>query len=326
MALPRDVTLSILYALPLVVAAQRLRSVETLLAAGGTSLAYLGAALLQAVSPSAAVIRASILLVVGALCYLLARRIEETRRARAEAEAARAELQSFLGMVAHDLRGPLTTVTMTSQLLTMDDATDAARERAAGLLQPEVNRMQRLVGDLADAARIGAGTFSVEVRREDCAAIVRRVVDGQRLASHGREIELDVPETLEVACDPDRLAQVLNNLVSNAVKYSRANDKVSVELRKVGDHVEIRVSDQGPGIDPADLERLFKPFSRLASGNRKPGLGLGLYIVDAIVRAHGGRVWAQSPGTGRGSTFTVELPVARTGAAGKGGSRTSTAR
>ncbi|MBI4491769.1 MAG: HAMP domain-containing histidine kinase [Chloroflexi bacterium] len=171
--------------------------------------------------------------------------------------------------------------------------------------------MDRLVVDLMDAARIGAGAFQVQPQPTDLVALASQVVQTQQASSPHHCIKLETPDQLEGVWDPDRLAQVLNNLVGNAVKYSPGGGEVQVQLRREDGQAVVSVSDQGSGIRLEDLPLLFQPFSRLYVGLGTRGAGLGLYIAQGIVRAHAGRIWATSPGPGQGATFTFSLPLRR---------------
>lgn len=174
-------------------------------------------------------------------------------------------------------------------------------------------RMDRLVDDLMDVSRIESGRFSVQPRPTDLVQIARSVVEVQQAATEKHRIVLEAPDRLEGMWDPDRLAQALTNLVSNAIKYSPGGGMVWVRVRADAAAAEVSVTDQGMGIYSEALPYLFQPYARLDHRKRVPGVGLGLYITKAIIEAHGGQIWASSPGPGRGSTFSFRLPRRGTG-------------
>ncbi len=232
------------------------------------------------------------------------------------------ERLAFLGGVAHDLRNPLSALKL---------ATDAARrgqqppsaERAAhalAIVGRQIDRLDRMVGDLLDATRIESGRL--ELRREvaDVGAIVRQVVELYRPVSPEHAIVLvDPEERVLIDCDPVRIDQVVTNLLSNAIKYSPRGGRVTASVAVDGGRAIVAVSDEGMGIAPEDLPRIFEPFHR--SGRSRelvPGVGLGLSVARKIVMGHGGTLDVASR-VGAGSTFRVSLPLARAGpAAGLG--------
>ncbi|MBI4495280.1 MAG: HAMP domain-containing histidine kinase [Chloroflexi bacterium] len=306
---PGLLPLGVLYAIPMLVAARRLSPGATAAVAALALLLYASNEVLRQRSLGAVEVREVTLLVVAYLSYLLAARMREAERARQEAEMARQQLQRFLGMVVHDLRGPMTAILGSAQMAVRPDASPEHRERALATIGRQVRRMDRLVADLADAARIGAGRFEVQPQPTDLAALARRVVETAAAASARHRVRLEAPEQLEGAWDPDRLEQVLTNLVSNAIKYSPDGGEIRLSLRRKEGQAVASVVDQGIGLSPEDLQRLFQPFSRLDTAKGFQGTGLGLYISAAIVQAHGGRLWARSDGAGKGSTFTFTLPL-----------------
>jgi PAS domain S-box-containing protein len=242
-----------------------------------------------------------------------ARALAEAERRRDEAERARASLQTFLGVVAHDLRGPLTAIRAGAQLLRRRAGAPSPERlgRALESIEDETRRMDELVGHLVDAARIGAGQLEVRPAPADLAALARRAVAAAQATTERHRLVLEAPERLEGEWDPGLLARVLDNLLGNAVKYSPEGGAVRVRVGRQDDRAIVSVSDRGIGLRPEELPRLFQLFARLEAGREVEGSGLGLYIVHGIVAAHGGRIWAESPGPGAGATFTVALPLER---------------
>jgi signal transduction histidine kinase len=179
--------------------------------------------------------------------------------------------------------------------------------------------MSRLLDDVVDAGRVGAGHFSVVPAPVDLANAVRDVVAlrGAAAPSHHIVVELPpAPGALSGNWDRMRIEQVLANLVSNAVRYAPEETEIRIAARRDGDEVLLSVADQGPGIAEEDARQLFRPFSRLQRDAKVPGMGLGLYLSKAIVEAHGGRLWVESR-VGEGSTFFVALPCPRPPSGGK---------
>jgi signal transduction histidine kinase len=234
--------------------------------------------------------------------------------AQKNAELARLnELKSqFLGMAAHDLRNPLTVIMAYSEFL-LQDAAQLSKDQHDFLTT--INRlsqfMTHLVNDLLDVAAIESGRLELDLAPVDLATWVSENVARNRLLAARKQIDLQltVAATPRLLVDASKIEQVLDNLISNAIKFSPPGSQVQVILDQTDDGVRIAVRDQGPGISPEDQERLFKPFQRArteATGGEK-STGLGLVIVKRIVEAHGGRIWLESQ-VGEGSTFYVVLP------------------
>jgi len=240
----------------------------------------------------------------------------ERTRLYAEAQQRAAELleererrEMFVSAVAHELRGAMTP--LLGYLYFLDRWETLAPDRQATVkanLRAQIDRLNRLVSDLLDVSRIAAGRFHLERTTTDLVAIAREVVAAQQATTTRHRLMLEAPPSLPGRWDPDRLAQALTNLLSNAIKYTPEGGEIRVRLWSTDREVCVAVTDPGIGLRPEDLPLLFQPYSRLYRERRARGLGLGLYITRAIVEAHGGRIWAESPGPGRGSTFTFCLP------------------
>lgn len=225
-------------------------------------------------------------------------------------QESREEREQFLGMVTHEIKGVLTVLSGYTQLIASPEGRRPdIVERLAVAVPPQMQRLARLVNDLQDLSRIERGSFEIHRGRCDLAELARSVVEEQRSATRRHRILLE--SEVEVLCGPwdrDRLAQVLSNLVRNAVNYSPAGGDVTVRVAVLEGQARVSVSDQGVGIALEDLPRLFKPYSRLERTRGVKGTGLGLLISKAIVEAHGGEIDVQSQ-PGRGSTFTFTLPM-----------------
>ncbi len=238
----------------------------------------------------------------------IARRAVEADDARAQATIAHQSLQRFLGMVAHDLRAPLTVLLGCVEVLEATTRTTPAERRKAinGIVRT-TQRIERLSADLLDASRIGAGRFEVRPSPMDLVEAIREVVEVQQATAVGRQIVLRAPPRLDGEWDRERIVQVFTNLISNALKYSDNGD-VRVTVQRANGKAVGCVTDDGIGMAPEQLARLFDPFSRLEKEPGRTGTGLGLYITKGIVEAHQGRIWVDSV-PGHGSTFCVELPL-----------------
>lgn len=237
--------------------------------------------------------------------------------ARLTAERLAAGRQELLTMVSHELKNPLAVIKGLVELLGRQArrvAPDPQKlARHSEQLQAAVSRMELLLNDLMDAARLQAGTFKLLRVEVDLARLVAAAVERAEHNSFKRpehRVILDAPEPVIGWWDQQRLDQVLANLLSNAFKYSPRGGDVRVSVRRTAAGAEVAVSDQGIGIAPRERASLFAPFERgdAALRTNVSGDGLGLYITYNLVRAHGGRIRVESE-EGRGSTFTVSLPL-----------------
>ncbi|HUF13942.1 MAG TPA: ATP-binding protein [Longimicrobiales bacterium] len=249
-----------------------------------------------------------------AYALLLARfaslEIDHARRYR-ESQRAVAARDRVLQVVAHDLRSPLNVITLTASF--MLEQTPPLRDQAAHIARiiGAAERMERLIRDLLDVARIEADRLALQRRVLDPAAVAREAIEGASPLAAGKhqKLQSSLPDAdLRVSGDRDRILQVLTNLIDNATKFTPEHGEIEVALRDEGLAVRFTVKDTGPGIPAESLEQLFEPFWR--GGNRSiEGAGLGLAIARGIVEAHGGRIWAESA-PGVGSTFHFTLPAA----------------
>ncbi len=218
----------------------------------------------------------------------------------------------FIGSVSHELRTPLTSIRGYADLLMDRDDLPADAVRQLAVVVRNSERLQRLVVDLLHSAQIDLGPIQVDRTRGDLALIVGDALAAAAPAATASHIDLSYtgPERLVLMLDSDRMRQVVDNLVSNAIKYTPPNGRVDVRLQVDGNRVELVVADTGIGIDPTDRDRLFTRFwrSRHAEEQSIQGVGLGLSITKSIVESHGGRIEVDSE-VGRGSTFRVRVPV-----------------
>jgi signal transduction histidine kinase len=228
--------------------------------------------------------------------------------------------RDFVANVSHELKTPLTSIQGFSQAI-LDGAVDTPESlhQAAETIYTEAGRMHQMVMELLDLARLDAGILSMESMPFDLTGLLTSAAN--KLAplaqQAGVTIRIECGDPLPVMGDPDRLAQVLTNLVDNALKYTPAGREIRLTGRRVGDQVEVSVADGGLGIPADDLQRIFERFyqsDKSRSGMARRGVGLGLAIAREIVLAHGGTIQAANLPSG-GAVFTVRLPIARTGSA-----------
>lgn len=220
---------------------------------------------------------------------------------------------AFLNAVTHELKTPIASIRLYLQTLQSREVTEAQRGEFYQIMLADADRLQQTVEQVLKAGAAGQRVGLGHRAPVDVAALAAEVLEVARLRHHLS------PETMTLAVAPadayvngdmDALRSVLSNLLDNAVKYSREQVQVTLEVAvPTTDVVRVRVTDQGVGIPQAQLKRIFRRFHRFQwRGSKVKGTGLGLYIVRSIVRGHGGRVFATSDGEGRGSTFTIELP------------------
>ena len=225
----------------------------------------------------------------------------------------------ILGTVAHDLKNPLGVILGRTEMLTELIGAGSPKENVTAQVEhirDATKRLTSMVDHLISDAM--ADAFDITIRREpvDVAALVKEVTEANLPSAVNKQqsIAFSGPQHFVTMCDSDRIREAIDNLVSNAIKYSPIGGKITVAVSHEGDNTVIRIADQGPGLSPEDLGRLFGRFQRLSA---KPtagesSTGLGLSIVKRIIDMHGGHVTAQSPGPGQGSTFTVTLAATET--------------
>ena len=240
--------------------------------------------------------------------------LHREQAARLEAEDATRLKDEFLATVSHELRTPLNAIIGWIHLLRTGQLDVEAATRAVESIDRSAQSQSQLINDLLDVSRIISGKLRLELRTMTMLSVVEMAIDTVKPAIQGKGITLDVDLDKEVgstAGDPDRLQQVVWNLLTNAVKFSNKGGTIAVKLERSGSNVVLTVKDDGVGIDPQFLPFVFHPFRQGDGGSTRkhPGLGLGLAIVRQLVELHGGRVRAASAGKGRGSIFTVTLPV-----------------
>ncbi len=242
-------------------------------------------------------------------------RIVRERRAALERlrELERFKTQ-FINTAAHELNSPLTPVKLQLHLLRTEHSQGLTQKQKASLdiVERNVDRLISLVSDVLEAARLQANRLVVKKEPVDLHQIVSEAVESMRPQARtvGIEVVLESKPGFRAEADPDRIAQVVYNLIGNALKFTPRGGKVRVITAKEGEFAVVRVNDTGIGLRPEDFLRLFQPFSQTHEWTRskRPGSGLGLFISQGIVEQHGGRIWCDSPGPNRGSTFSFAIP------------------
>ena len=238
----------------------------------------------------------------------------ELAKKNVELERLNSLKNQFLGMAAHDLRTPLGHILSYSEFLIEEAGPNLSEEHLEFLtiIRSSSDFMLQMVSDLLDYAKIESGKLNIELQPTDLVALAEHNIALNKILAARKQIELSftckdgVPE---IMVDPGRIEQVLNNLISNAVKFSQPQSTVQVRVEISESRVLLSIHDQGAGIEPAELDRMFNPFSKSSKGTTgEEGTGLGLAIVKKIVEVHHGKVWVESE-VGEGSTFFVALPV-----------------
>ncbi|MEA3203188.1 MAG: hypothetical protein QOI63_863 [Thermoplasmata archaeon] len=243
---------------------------------------------------------------------------QRAERQRKEIEALRAISDfrtQFINTAAHELRTPLMPLrAQIGRLRTSSVPRSADEENSLLILDRNISRLATLVEDFLQAAQIQARRLSLEARNTDVKALVRAAVAAARDKAAARQVAVEEETLGDVTawCDGERIAQVLQNLLDNALKFSPPGGKVRIEAIGSAETVEVRVGDEGIGLRAEDLPKLFAPFSQVHDTRQvsEPGSGLGLYISKAIVELHHGRMGAESPGRGHGATFWFRIPKA----------------
>ncbi len=243
-------------------------------------------------------------------------RVALAERARVEEQLREADRRKddFLAMLAHELRNPLAPMLTAVQLMERKQRAGVGTEREREVVERQVHHMRRLVDDLLDVSRVTRGKIQLRKHPVDLVGSVGRAVEAARPFADSREhtLRVELPDgPVWTEADPVRLVQVLTNLLHNAAKYSESGGRITLTLACEAGEAVVRVADTGMGIPAEALPHLFEPFMQVARtlDRAQGGLGLGLTLVKQLVELHGGRVEASSEGVGRGSVFTVRLPL-----------------
>jgi len=239
--------------------------------------------------------------------------VDAYKRAEAALRDADQRKDEFLAMLAHELRNPLAPIRTAGEILRMVSSDPARVSKAAEVIDRQVSHLTKLMDDLLDVSRVTRGLATLERKPVDMVAVVHTAIEQVSPLVHGKGHSLvtNMEPTAQVMGDRARLVQIVANLLSNAARYTPEGGRIELSLRQRGDDVELSVADNGSGIDPAFLPRIFDLFSQ---GERSPdrsqgGLGIGLALVKRLVDLQGGNVEASSAGRGHGAVFTVSIPA-----------------
>jgi len=256
------------------------------------------------------------LVTIGILMLLLAAALEEQRKAAVSAQAALKVRDDFISVASHELKTPLSSLTMQVQLLNkyivegkLAQIEPSRLVKLAEISNRELKRFSSLINDLLDVSRISAGKLSFKPEEINLAELIREVVERLKIDLGEIECTLELDQISGVVGKWDRLRldQVLSNLICNAIKYGEGKP-ITVSAHKEQEYVIISVVDHGIGIPEGHLKRVFQRFERAENTHRFQGLGLGLFISQQIAESHGGRITVSSV-VGEGSTFTLQLPL-----------------
>lgn len=243
------------------------------------------------------------------------RQMHEVLRLRAEElEDANRIKDEFLATMSHELRTPLTSIMGWARLLGSNRLSDKEKERAITVIQRNAEAQSKLIEDLLDVSRIITGKLRIETQPVSFATVTESTINSLRPAIDAKQLRLE--QTIDPAAgpilgDPSRLQQIVTNLLSNAIKFTPSGGEIEVRLERNNSHVKLEIRDTGVGIGAEHLPYIFERFQQVDSSNVRAhgGLGLGLAIVDYLVRQQAGSVYAKSEGVGKGATFTVEFPL-----------------
>lgn len=250
--------------------------------------------------------------VVGGIAVVVD--VTERRRAEEALREADRRKDEFLATLAHELRNPLVPIRNAVAIVRLQVALEPTLRRACDLLDRQVQHLVRLIDDLLDVSRISRGKLRLRKERVELTAVLEQTLEVARplIDGAGQYLDLSLPaQPVYLDADPVRLAQVFANLLDNASKFSEGGGRIRLSAGCAGSEVEVKVEDCGMGIAPEHLQGVFHMFTRLpvASDRVPEGLGIGLALARGLVELHGGHIEAQSAGGGKGSTFTVRLPV-----------------
>ena len=222
---------------------------------------------------------------------------------------------AFINAVTHELKTPVASIRLYLETLQRHSVDDAKRQEFYRTMLADSDRLLATIEQVLRTGRMGAASRKLNLTRIDVGALVEECL------ARTRALHAVTPESLtyrpgppvSILADADEVRAAVSNLIDNAMKYSGKDARVAVETSRLDGYVLVRVKDEGPGIPKTELKRIFKRFHRVPGplASRVKGTGLGLYIVRSVAKRHGGRAWAESAGPGLGSTFVLQLPIAR---------------
>jgi signal transduction histidine kinase len=223
---------------------------------------------------------------------------------------------AFINAVTHELKTPVASIRLYLETLQTRAVDEATRKEFYRIMLDDNDRLLETIEQILRTGRIGASNRKPHLSRIDLGGVVAECIDRARALHHvsAESLGYQSGPPVPILADLDEVRAAVSNLIDNAVKYSGKEVQVTVEIGMIDRHdVAVRVQDRGAGIPKTELKQIFKRFHRVPGpvGKRVPGTGLGLYIVRSVAKRHGGRAWAESEGPGRGSTFVLQLPIAR---------------
>ncbi len=244
---------------------------------------------------------------------LIGTQVETLRAARDQLTSETRAKSEFIAVIAHELRNPLAPIESSLDVLKATLGSDEKHAQTLDMMRERMQVVKRLLDDMMDMSRVAKNKLSIEKKTVDLGAVVRSAAGAAagKLAEHGQTLSITTPDTpIYAEADAVRLEQVITNLLTNASKFSNEGGRVAVSVRANGMTGEITVKDDGIGIEASMLANIFDPFRQIEHGERtKKGIGIGLALVRSIVEMHGGTVSVESEGRGRGSEFTLCLPL-----------------
>ena len=222
-----------------------------------------------------------------------------------------ARKEQFTAMIAHELRSPLTPIINYAQIVARPNQRRETIERGTNIIISQAWRLSRLVSDLLDSSRLSSGQFTLVCSPCDAVKLVKETVEQLRPIAPYHKFTIDVPDTSIIGTwDYGRLQQALGNLIDNSIKYSPEETTISVRAWRIPGKVSISIHNEGESIPFAEIDQLFRPYSRLATSSSQKGSGLGLYIAKSIIDVHGGELKLElSTEEQQGTTFTFDLPL-----------------
>jgi PAS domain S-box-containing protein len=239
--------------------------------------------------------------------------LREAQTARQQAEDASRLKDEFLATLSHELRTPLNAMLGWLQLLRQGRLGDEQKTQALETIERNAKAQNQLIGDILDVSRIIQGKVTLNMISLNPCQAIGSAIDSIRPTAQSKNIQIQLdcdPQAGLISADPNRLQQVIWNLLVNAIKFTPAKGEITVEVKPLDDQIQISVTDTGQGIAAEDLPYVFERFRQVEQGSKRPqgGLGLGLSIVRYLIEMHGGRVAVSSPGLGKGTTFILYLP------------------
>lgn len=241
----------------------------------------------------------------------LQKQIEELTENNLHLKEQLARKEQFTAMIAHELRSPLTPIINYARIVARPNQRRESIERATNIIISQAWRLSRLVSDLLDSSRLTSGQFTLARNPCDVVKLINETIEQLRPLAPYHTFIGDVPGApITGNWDYGRLQQALGNLIDNAIKYSPEETTITVRAFLIPGKVSISVHNEGQSIPLAEVDQLFLPYSRLATGSRQKGSGLGLYIAKSIIEAHGGTLQLEPPTEEQqGTTFTFDLPL-----------------